>query len=86
VFTGLLQRSDQSPPTPRCKAYEQLGISRAEGRRLAQSLGLGKDEPFTPEQIKRLRDSCDRLVFWRERGLSLEKFCKQLEQEIQGNG
>lgn len=72
---------DESPPTPRCKAYEELGISRADGRKLAQSLGLGKDEPFTTNQYQRLRNSIDRLKFWRERGLSLEKFCKQLEQE-----
>lgn len=86
MLTKLLHKADQLPPIPRCEAYRQIGLSRIEGKRLAQILGFGLHEPFTPDQFQRLRDTYNRLVFWRECGLSFERFCKSLEKEQLENG
>lgn len=68
-------------PTPRCKAYEKLGIAKEEGAKLAQILGFGSQSPFTPDQFQQLSDVCDRLDLWRRAGLKFPKFCEQLEKE-----
>lgn len=77
-------KSQMDIPKPRGVLYDELGIYRTDGARIARILGYGERTPFTPEEELGFRNAVAEWRLWSHRGLSFNTFCEHLEEKING--
>ena len=70
---------DREIPIKRCTVYEQLGISRNEGRLLCGLLGYGVTDPLTHQQISDLSRITKQYKKWKKNGLGIQKFIQRYQ-------
>jgi hypothetical protein len=63
-------------PTKRIQVYNILGLSRLEGSELSKTLGLESRQPLTQSDIDALARLVNSYRQWREKGHSINTFCK----------
>lgn len=63
-------------PTKRLQVYDNLGLSRLEGSELSKILGFEKREALTSQEIEALARLRNTYQQWKDKGHSINTFCK----------